>query len=175
MMKIEPVAELVRDLREPCYTEPGGFECGVCTQAADAIDALTAEVERLTRGMQDTEEMRGATIRDLEDYKEQLAALDQIKAGYEERLAASQARECVLRHALLYGDTKSIADATVLPMDDSALRQWGARLLDEVAEAVSEVENEHATDSTYLEGWRDAVDYAEQAVRRKADELEGGK
>lgn len=82
------------------------------------------------------------------------SALVELKAGYEAQLAASQAREYVLRSALLYGDTSNLAKAVVLPVDDTALRQYVAGVLREI------------------EGNADGFVHVSH-LRRKADELEG--
>ena len=79
-----------------------------------------------------------------------------------EQLAASQAREQQLREALTVFESGSeqnhnAADsALALPQDDTALRQWGAKLLREISDGVIGVREQ-------------------MILRRKADELEGKK
>lgn len=51
-----------------------------------AFEQLTAEVERLKKAVIDTEEMRGATIRDMEDYRQQLASAEEHNARLREFL-----------------------------------------------------------------------------------------
>ena len=83
-----------------------------------------------------------------------------------EQLAASQAREQQLREALeamvlsargMNCGLKIADDALALSQDDTALRQWGAKLLRGMAE---------------MDCFND---YMRERINRKADELEAGK
>ena len=102
----------------------------------------------------------GASVR-VEPDRGLLGRIDDLQA----ELAASQAREQQLREALkalqqgfpqTHQINAVIRHALVTPQDDTALRQWGAKLLRDLAD----------------KGWPawDADD-----LRLKADELEAGK
>jgi hypothetical protein len=94
-----------------------------------------------------------------------------------QKLAASQAREKVLRAALESASADAncyyhqdvvarIDSALSTPSDDTALRQWGAKLLQEMAENVTIWIKELDPDERY---------YVREMLQRKAKELEDGK
>jgi len=100
-------------------------------------------------------------MQERETLAQQLLYSEQGKRNVSERLAASQAREQQLRrlldkcypHPLVSIEYNEIL---ALPQDDTALRQWGAKLLREMATRMGI-----------------ASDY--RILADKADELEAGK
>jgi hypothetical protein len=122
-----------------------------------------------------------------------------LVSAYE--LAASQAREQQLREALdickreMQGDKWDalyIDGVLTLPQDDTALRQWGAKLLKPALHAINEWADTFHNAIWHIQNIRDGIATPDAAlanlkecqahceaewdvVRRKADELEAGK
>jgi hypothetical protein len=73
----------------------------------------------------------------------QTAELNVLRRDLEHQLAESQAREQVLRDALqFYADNATFCGNTseralAAPADDSALREWGVTLLEEIRDAAT--------------------------------------
>lgn len=105
-----------------------------------------------------------ATVEQLVQERDELKDTNWYLNGIkDDRLAASQAREQQLREALkqmviyardMHCGLKIADDALMLPQDDTALKQYGAKLLREMADVLA--------DRTLFKN----------ILRRKADELE---
>ena len=127
--------------------------------------------EKLRDKSEIAEELAVRDIR-IKELESQLAAMTQKADGFFDALqlaakinAEGQAREQQLREALYDLWTKGedcggITMALALPQDDTALRQWGAKLLEESA------------NESEAEGW---MSITLSALRRKATKLREGK
>lgn len=122
-------------------------------QAADEIETLRKQLRTEKDSHLSTGHTIGAKAQSLflelatsQAYSQQLR--DALRT-----LASCTAREGAYGRAL----QKTISEALTLPQDDTALRQWGAKLLREMAQMVW-----GANDPGYF-------------LKRKADELEGKK
>ena len=144
--------DIVERLKRIVVLDEVGSNNPLARDAADTIEALRRERDELKKWNEY-----------LANHNETLA---QRGDDLEEQLAASQARERQLREALgrimrsEYGDACNdwACDALALPHDDTALKQWGAKLL---------------RDAGYL-AFLQSLDF-DVYLNRMADELEGKK